>query len=42
VFVNEQDIACFRDLHDQGVELECRDTPQAKKQLLNDIIPLAE
>ena len=42
VFVNEEDVDCFRKMHELGVELECRDTPQAKKQLLNEIVPLAE
>jgi len=41
VFVNDQDLACFRKLHEGSVELECRDTPNAKKQLLNAIISLA-
>ncbi|MFC1724958.1 PTS system mannose/fructose/N-acetylgalactosamine-transporter subunit IIB [candidate division KSB1 bacterium] len=37
VYLNKDEISCFRKIMDMGVELECRDLPQSKKVLLKKL-----
>ena len=37
VYLNEDEISCFRKILDMGVELECRDLPQSKKVMLKKL-----
>jgi PTS system mannose-specific IIB component len=37
VYLNKDEISCFRKIMDRGVELECRDLPQSKKVLLKKL-----
>jgi mannose/fructose/N-acetylgalactosamine-specific phosphotransferase system component IIB len=42
VFVDETDMENFRQLSQKSIELECRDTPHAKKLLLDSVVALSE